>query len=322
MNSNNPALSVVIVSWNTRKLVLECLQSLQSAVSHLPIEIIVVDNASADDTIECVRKEFPAVQLIQNQTNLGFAKANNIGIRRCTGRYVCLINSDVQVPEGCLEKMLAYMEQHADIGMLGPKMVLPDGSIGQSCMRSPTVWRWFCRALALDSLPKVSGVVGGFLMKDFNYDRVTDVDILTGWFWMVRRGAMDQVGLLDEAFFFYGEDIDWPKRFHKAGWRVVFYSEAEAMHYCGASSSKAAVRFYIEMNRANLQYCQRYHSWFGIAGFWMAMWLHEVIRIIGYGLAYVFNGCRYSEAKYKVRRSIACLLWMMGLWQAKEGEVR
>jgi hypothetical protein len=224
-----------------------------------------------------------------------------------------LVNSDVVVPAGCLERMVEYMEQHPYIGMLGPKMLLPDGTIGQSCMRFPSLWNWFCRALALDQLFSRSRMFGGFLMTDFLYDRVMDVNVLTGWFWMVRKEALDQVGLLDERFFMYGEDIDWSKRFHEAGWRVVFYPDAEAVHYCGASSSKAPTRFYIEMNRANMQYCRQHHSRFAVLWFWLATCLHEVVRIVGYGVVYLLKRGRDSEAGFKVKRSMACLLWLMGL---------
>ena len=311
-------LSIIIVTWNTKRIVRECLESLANHTKNPNTEIIVVDNASSDGTSQLIREHFPQVQLCQNDTNLGFARANNIGIRLSTGRYVCLVNSDVVVPAGCLEKMVQYMEQHPDIGMLGPKMLLPQGTIGQSCFRFPSVWNWFCRALALDRLFRGSRLLGGFLMTDFGYDRVTDVDVLTGWFWMLRREALNHVGLLDECFFMYGEDIDWSRRFHKAGWRVVFYPEAEAVHYCAASSSNAPTRFYVEMNRANMQYFQRYHSRFGVFGFWFTTWLHQVIRIVGYGIVYLFRGAGNPEAGFKVKRSAACLLWLMGLKAAKK----
>jgi GT2 family glycosyltransferase len=315
---NNVALSIVIVSWNTKKLVSECLQSLENCRRSVPMDIILVDNASSDGTVELVREQFPDLRLMRNDANVGFARANNIGINLSTSKYVCLINSDVQVSEVCLQSMLEYMEHHPDIGMLGPKMVLPDGSVGQSCMRFPTVWNWLCRALALDTVFKGSKMFGDFLMSDFKYDRITDVEALTGWFWMVRREAIDQVGLLDERFFMYGEDIDWPKRFHQGGWRVVFYPEAEAFHHCAASSSSAPTRFYIEMNRANMQYFRRHHNRLAVVGFWLAILVHELVRITGYGIVYVFQRRVRESAGQKVRRSVACFLWLMKLRTAEE----
>jgi GT2 family glycosyltransferase len=154
-------------------------------------------------------------------------------------------------------------------------------------------------------------------MRDFMYDRITDVDVLTGWFWMVRREALEQVGPLDDRFFMYGEDIDWSKRFHAAGWRVVFYPEAEAVHYCGASSANAPTRFYVEMNRSNMQYYRRHHSTLEILGFWLATLLHEVLRIVGFGVVYLLKGARCQETAFKIKRSAACLLWLTGIKPAQ-----
>src|ERR1039458_1167353 len=176
-----PDISVVIVTWNTKTIACECLDSLRQCRSDIPMEVIVVDNASSDGTPEAIAEHYPEVKLIRNGSNLGFARANNIGIRASSGRYVCLVNSDVIVPHGCLQTMVRYMDQQNDIGVLGPKMRLADGTIGDSCMRFPTVWNWFCRALALDTLFKPWGLFGGFLMTDFRYDRIQDVDVLTGW---------------------------------------------------------------------------------------------------------------------------------------------
>ncbi len=310
-------ISIVIVTWNGKVIVAECLESLDHYRDDPSVQVIVADNASTDGTPEMIRRQYPHVTLIQNDSNLGFSKANNIGIKLCTGRYIALINSDVRVPDGCLEKMMDYMQAHPDIGMVGPKMILPDGGVGDSCMRFPTPMNWFCRALALDTLFHRWGLFGGFLMKDFRYDRVQNVDVLTGWFWLVRSEAVRQVGVLDERFFFYGEDIDWSKRFHDAGWRVVFYPEAEAIHNCAASSSRAPTRFYIEMNRANLQYFERHHGRLAQLVFLLSTGIHEVIRLLGYELAYLLRIGLPSEAQFKVKRSAACLRWLMGLKPAR-----
>jgi GT2 family glycosyltransferase len=303
-------LSIVIVTWNTKRIVAECVESIERSTAAVKAQIIVVDNASTDGTADLIRERFPLVTLICNQENVGFARANNIGIRLCTGDYVFLINSDVVVPEGCLQKMIAYMSEHPDIGMIGPLMRLADGAIGDSCKRFPTVANWFGYALGLPSVFKHWGLGGGYLMTDFRYDRVQDVDILTGWFWLIRRQALAQVGLLDERFFFYGEDLDWPRRFHEAGWRVVFYPEAEAIHYSGASSAKAPTRYYVEMLRADFRYLRKYHTRWEMIGFWLGSVTHEVLRITAFSLAWAIQPSRRALAGHKVKRSAAGLRWL------------
>ena len=318
MNVTNPTLSVVIVSWNTKKLVLDCLDSLAKCQFPAPIEVMLVDNASSDDTVECVRKQFPETKIIANDQNLGFARANNQGLQHCSGEFIALINSDVVVSDGCLETMVKYMQQHPDIGMLGPKMILRDGTIGQSCYRFPTLWGWFCNAFSLGTIFNNSERFGDFSMANFKYDRTVDVDILTGWFWMVRKKAIDKIGHLDTQFFMYGEDLDWPKRFHDGGWRVVFLSDAQSIHYCGASSDRAPTRFYVEMNRANLQYFKKHHGAASLVGFWLAIWLHQLVRIAGYSLLFLFRKTNREIAAHKVKRSTTCLLWLMRLKNLSE----
>ena len=306
-------VSAIIVSWNTRKLTLDCVDSLVTTRPALATEIIVVDNASSDDTVEQLRLRHPAATLIANHENLGFARANNLGMAVCTGQYVALINSDVVVPSGCLEQIVQFMDQNPDIGMLGPKMVLRDGSIGASVYKSPTVWKWFCNALGLSVAFKHSDTFANFELPNFDYTKTQDVDVLTGWFWVVRSTALQEVGVLDDQFFMYGEDLDWPKRFRDAGWRVTYYAEAEAIHYCGASSDRAPVRFYVEMNRANLQYFRKHHSALAVVGFWLAMMLQHVVRVLGYGAVYLTKKDSRAAAAHKIKRSSTCLLWLFGL---------
>jgi hypothetical protein len=307
-----PFLSIIVVTWNGKKYALECLESLLPEPLGISTEIIVVDNGSTDGTLEAIRTQFPNVTLIENHANLGFAMANNIGMVSSRGKYVCLVNSDVVIPSGCLKKMVEFMEANPKIGVLGPKMLSPDGGVGASVMRLPTVWNTLCCALGLHTIFPRSTLLGGFSMDAYAYDSVDDVEMLTGWFWMIPRTALKMVGGLDEQFFMYGEDIDWCHRFRDAGWRVVFYPDAEAMHYGAASSGEAPTRFYVEMRRANLQYFRKHHGWFGVIGYRSAIWVHELVRVIGYSKLYCFKRHRRSEAAFKIRRSTACMRWLMG----------
>jgi GT2 family glycosyltransferase len=310
--SGPPVLSIVIVTWNGKRYALECLESLYAHPINVPFEIIVVDNASTDGTPEAIRKRFPQVQVVENQANLGFAKANNIGMSLAGGKYVCLINSDVVVYPGCLDQMRALMEANHNIGIMGPKMLCRDGNVGLSVMRLPTVWNTLCAALALNSMFPTSSLFAGFSIRTDAISAVTDVQVVTGWFWMISRTALQQVGGLDERFFMYGEDIDWCHRFGKAGWRVVFCGEAEALHYGGASSADTPARFYVEMRRANLQYFRKHHGLTGAFGYRLAIGVHELARIAGYSFSYCFDRNRRFEASSKVRRSLSCLRWLLG----------
>jgi len=316
--TTEPVVSVVIVTWNGKKYALECLASLQEQNSDIPFEVIVVDNASTDGTPDALCERYPKVLLIRNSANLGFAKANNIGIAQSRGKYICLVNSDVVIPPGCLERLVDYLEKNPTIGLIGPKMLSPDGSIGQSVMRLPTVWNTICSALGLHVIFPASKMFGGFLMEGYAYDCIDNVEVLTGWFWMVPRLALQQVGGLDEQFFIYGEDIDWSHRFLKAGWRVVFYPDAEALHYGAASSAEAPTRFYIEMRRANLQYFRKHHTWFGSVGYILATFLHELVRIVGYSMVYCCGKARRSVALFKMSRSASCLKWLFGMGPVPE----
>jgi GT2 family glycosyltransferase len=306
-------LSIIIVSWNAKRYVEECLDSLSRQTLNISVEVIVVDNASSDDTPEMIRQQFPHVALIRNADNVGFAKANNIGIRLAKGMYLCLINSDVNIPPECLQTIYDFMEKHPTVGVAGPQMLTAEGIVARSYMRFPTVWNCLWGALSLDRVFKENRMVGSVLMRDFDGGRTTDVDVLNGWFLVVRRRALDLVGLLDERFFMYGEDIDWSYRFHNAGWRRVYFAGACALHYGGASSKSESRRFYIQKHKAGLQYWRKHHSRASILGYWLTIFLHHVIRCGGYSLIYLFRHGDQSAVASKIKRSAVCIAWLVGL---------
>ncbi len=274
------------------------------------MEIIVVDNASSDGSPDYVESEFPNVRLIRNAENMGFAKANNIGVSVSTGKYLCFINSDVKVFPDCITRLVEYCEEHPEAGMVGPRIIGGDGLLQRSCRGFPSVWNMFCRALALDSIFKNTKLFTGYSLRHWPQNSLSEVDILTGCFWLVRRETLDAVGLLDEAFFIYGEDMDWCKRFWSKGYRVVFIPSAEAIHYGGGSSSNAPIRFYIEKQKADLQYWKKHHSSFAVLCYLWISFLHMFLRVIGYSFVILFNPTE-SGYRYKVRRSWACMKWIL-----------
>jgi hypothetical protein len=306
----NLSVSVIIVNWNARDFLRDCLRSLADRVSEYPLEIIVVDNGSIDGSAECVEREFPRVQLIRNQSNLGFARANNIAIRQSNGRYVCLINSDVKVLKDCITHLVDYCEQHHDVGMVGPCVFGADGRRQRSCRGFPTLWNTFCRSLALDTIFPKRKVFTGYSLSHWSQDTLRAVDILSGCFWLVRREAIAQVGLLDESFFMYGEDMDWCKRFWGTGWKLVFVPTAQAVHYGGASAANAPIRFFIEMQRADLQYWKKHHSRPAVACYFLISCLHLTLRAVGYTIAAWFARETRQAYRHKISRSVAGLHWM------------
>jgi hypothetical protein len=304
-------LSIIIVSWNAKAFLLECLRSLTGEIDDRRTEIIVVDNASTDGSPEAVESEFPNVKLLRNPTNLGFAKANNIGIKQSAGQYVCLVNSDVKILPGCFTRLIDYMEQHSGIGMLGPKVLNADLTLQLSHRRLPTLWNRFCRALALDTLFPNSTAFGHGSENLKPNATAVEVEVLSGSFWMVRREALDRVGLLDEVFFMYAEDLDWCKRFRDAGWKVVYFPGAGVIHYGGASSANAPVRFYLELQRANLQYWKKHHSRPAQIVFVFILILHQVVRIFRGILWYLLKPASANQIKPKIKRSVSCLRWLL-----------
>lgn len=291
-------ISIIIVSWNSRKYLLQCLNSLSRERTNLKIETIVVDNASTDGSPQAVSEFFPEVKLVLSNTNQGFARANNMGIRLSTGKYVCLINSDVLVLEGCLPRMFNYMESHPLAGVLGPMALNPDMTLQRTCRKFPSLAGSFFSALGL---------------SEFTYlphDGVRDVEVLSGFFMMVRRDALNQIGLLDGRFFFYAEDKDWCKRFRDAGWKIVYYPDSKAIHYGGSSSAAAPVKYYIEMHRANLQYWEKHR---GIPAKWLYLaiiFIHQAVRLIKGSALYLLKPSERPDTAHKLKRSAACLRWL------------
>lgn len=302
-----PTVSIVIVSWNAKTYLTECLESLKGDAYAGPTEIIVVDNASTDGSAEMVRENFPDVTLVRNAENLGFAKANNIGIQQCVGEFVALVNSDVHVLPDCIATLVAYCQARPRAGLVGPYIIGGDGKQQRSCRASPNIWNMFCRAFALDLVFPRSRIFNGYFMGHWDHRTTRPVDILSGCFWLTRRPALDQVGLLDESFFIYGEDMDWCKRFRDLGWSVDFVPEAEAIHYGGASSANSPVRFFVEKQKADLQYWRKHHSQLAVRVYYAISLVHHGLRIVGYSLLTCAVRRKEQAASYKVRRSVACV---------------
>lgn len=259
-------LSIIIVNYKTKDLTLACIQSVFSSTTSYNYEIILIDNASNDGTIQSVNEQYPEVVTIANKENVGFSRANNQGIRIAKGRYVLLLNSDTIVQQDTLQTMLDFMDENPIVGASGCKIVLPDGSLDKACKRGfPTPSASFYYAFGFAKLfPRIrrfNQYQLGYLDPDQQYP----IDSLVGAFMLVRRETIEHVGMLDEEFFMYGEDIDWCYRIKEAGWVNYYYPRTQIVHHKGASSRRKPYKIIYEFHRAmilfhNKHYRKKY-SW-------------------------------------------------------------
>jgi GT2 family glycosyltransferase len=229
---NAPDVSVIILNFNTLNLTRMCLESLaKSKLGRFTMEVIVCDNASTDGTETMVKKEFPNVIMIQNGKNVGFAAGNNPGIRRAKGRYILLLNSDTEVTPAAIATMVEFMDTHPKAGAATCKLVLPNGSMDPACHRGfPTPWAAITYLSKLERLFPKTKLFGEYHQGYKNLKTAHQVDAISGAFFIVPREVVAKVGLLDEAYFMYAEDIDWAYRIKKAGWEIWFNPKASVLH--------------------------------------------------------------------------------------------
>lgn len=300
-------ISVVIVAWNARPYLKLCLESLATAPPRRSMEVLVVDNASGDGSVGMIETQFPWVKLTKSSENLGFSKGNNVAIRQAQGRYIALVNPDVIVFPGCLDALADFLDQNPKVGNVGPYVLNPDMSLQSSCRRFPTLWNNFCSASGLSSKFKNSRFFAGEHMFYFAHDRTLAVDVIVGCFSFVRREAFDSVGLLDEKLFMYGDDVDWCRRARNAGWEVVFYPGAQAIHDRGKTTAPYPVRFAVAQQRSVLHYWTKHHGFFGVLGIRSIMLFHHLLRYLGAVLSGILSPAKRSQGDVRKQVSGACL---------------
>lgn len=244
-------LSIVIVSYNVRGYLENCLQSVSRALEGIEGEVFVVDNHSDDDSVETVRTQYPWVRLIENQENMGFSRANNIAIREARGEYVLLLNPDTIVEETTLREVLRFMDEHLKAGGAGVMMHNADGSLAPESRRAlPTPWV---------SCLKMLGFTKRYYMSHLPWDQPGRIEVISGAFCFLRKKALDEVGLLDEDFFMYGEDIDLSYRLLKGGWEN-WYLPYPITHFKGKSTQKSDYRYVHIFYKAMLIFFRKHYS--------------------------------------------------------------
>jgi len=272
-------ISVCIVSWNVAADLRACLQALENQRGEVGFEIIVVDNASTDGSPDLVAREFPGAHLIRSQRNLGFARACNVAVHSAHGRYLLLLNPDCLLPPDALVKLMQFADEHPDAGLVGPKLVNADGSVQHSARRLPNIKAAILRNTFLGRLFPGSTAVDDYLMRQWDRESVREVDWLSGACLVVRRGALDEVGLLDERFFWGSEDVDLAIRMKNADWRVLYTPEPQVMHAVGRSTDRVPWRTIFRTHRSMFRLYRKHltRSLLHTALVWLGVWLRAAL---------------------------------------------
>lgn len=338
-------LSVIIVNYNVRAFLEQALLSVRRAMRGIEGEVWVVDNHSVDDSVRMVQEKFPEVRLIANRDNPGFAVANNQAIRASAGEYVLLLNPDTLVEEDTFQKCLAFMDAHPEAGALGVKLI--DGSgkfLPESRRGFPSPWVAFCKTVGLSAIFPKSRLFNGYYLGYYGEDETHPADVLVGAFMFIRRSALDRAGLLDEAFFMYGEDIDLSYRIKQAGFENYYFPETKTIHYKGESTKKGSLNYVRTFYQAMIIFTRK-HFKGGRAGlfilmlqaaiwlragitllrnFWRAVWLPVLDAILIYaGLVFLkefWENYYYHDPHYFkppilwFNFPLYTLIWLLSVW--------
>jgi len=297
------SLSIIIVNWNTRYHLQKCLEFLFQEKGTSLWEIMVVDNGSTDGSAKAVRMEFPEAIIIQNSTNLGFAKANNQAMRLSKGRNILLLNPDTQVKKGTIEALKAFMDGHPEAGVLGAQLLNSDGSKQNSIANFPSLatellnksllrWLWPDR----------------FPGKGRKYTQPIEVDSVIGACMMVRREAIDQVGLLDEDYFLFLEETDWCYRMKKAGWKVYHVPHAEVYHFQGKGAERDKKRAKVEYYRSRYIFFKKYRGFLQYFILRVGLFIKLVVECLSMTSACILTGFRVRRWRNRLK-IFAYLLW-------------
>ncbi len=252
-------LSIIIVNWNVRDLLRRCLEHIPPAVGNLAYEVIVVDNASTDGS-QALAHRFPHVRWIQNEENLGFTRANNQGIESARGRYICFLNPDTEPQPGSLVTLAHYLDTHPDVGIVGPQLRYPDGTLQPSRYRFPTLVTALMESTPIAWHWPHNPWSRRYHCADLSPDHEHEADWLNGACLMVRRQVIDQVGPFDEGFFMYSEELDLCRRAKRQGWRVVYVPDALVIHHEGKSSEQVVAARHVHFNRSKVRYFEKHHG--------------------------------------------------------------
>lgn len=302
-------ISIVIVNRNTKELLLACIESIYSTVSPLSFEIRLVDNASTDGSVEAVRRSFSDVHCIENDRNLGFAKANNLAIRQSCGRYVVLLNTDTVLTPSALATIIDFMDRNHDVAICGGQLLNGDGSLQNSIANVPTLATELLNKSLLRLLfPK------RYLGKESRFDQPVEVESIIGACMVVSKEAIDRAGLLDESYFFYFEETDWCLSMKKNGWRIFFHPQSRIYHLQGQTAKKNIVAARIEYWKSRYTFFRKHYpqAVFGFltTGLVLKLCISILLQLVASPVS------RSSRTRLKINAMLLCwhLLGCPAVW--------
>ncbi len=301
---------LVILNWNTKQLLLECIESIKKDTKKSSYEIIVVDNASSDGSVAALKDTFKDVKLIENNANLGFAAGNNVGIKQASARYICLINTDIVALDGVIDKMVSHMDANPDIGAMIPKNLNEQMQIRPCARDFPSLRNTFTEATYLNEIFSEIRIFRGKHKPISFFNKNQIVDTIPCSFFMMPKKALDAVGLLDERFFIYSEDVDWCKRFWNAGWKVVYYADAQVIHYGSVSARVSPAKFFIEQMISELQYWKKHHGIIKSFLYRCICILRYSLRIVGSMLLLLLQPTKWNVTRQKTKSFGLSLLFL------------
>jgi len=257
----NVDISVIIVNYNTKDYLLNCISSIFLSDFVGNLEVIVIDNNSSDNSIKNLKPLNNKIKIISNKFNYGFSKSINMGLLEAKGKYICIANPDITVAPECLNSLYRHMEDNLDLSCVSPKILNSDGSFQISCRRSfPTITNSMFKVTGVDKFLPNNKVVGDYNLLYLNPDKTHNVDVISGAFMFLRRKLIERVGYFDERFFMYGEDIDYCRRIYKAGGKISYFPLAKIVHYKGQSAKSAPYKAIYEFHNSMIKYYLKYQD--------------------------------------------------------------
>ncbi|MFQ5415481.1 MAG: glycosyltransferase family 2 protein [Myxococcota bacterium] len=297
-------LDVVVVSWNTRDVTDACLASVFENLGDLAAVVWVVDNGSGDGSADLIATKYPQVRLLRNDENLGFAAANNQALRRARGRYALLLNSDTLVLGDVLQRSVRYMNEHPDVGVFGCRVLNPDRTLQPTCFQYPSLLNSILKTTGLHRLRRPR-FFGREHMRGWQRDSERDVDVVTGCYMLVRRAAMEKVGLLDDDFFFNYEETDWCLRFRREHWAIRFAPVGEIIHIGNASGRQISHQRETHLIRGKIRLHRKHGEPWHAAAIWALAYGFWCLRLVFWGLASVVPGS--TRARQRIHHARAVL---------------